>query len=179
MKQRRGRFLTFLFALLPGAGHMFMGFMKTGISLMSAFFFIIFLASWLNIGPVLFILPVLWFYSFFDCLNKYYLNDEEFEQLEDCYLFSIDTLFEGGNNLFKRFGSYLGILLILFGIYLMWDNLLITPLWPYIPDSLYGYLIGFKRAFPQLVIGVTIIVIGIKLIVRKKREIGRGVEEDV
>ena len=54
MKAKRNSFFTFLFSLLPGAGHMFMGFMKIGVSLMAAFTLVIFLASWLNISQLLF-----------------------------------------------------------------------------------------------------------------------------
>lgn len=50
--------------MLPGAGHMYMGFMNMGVSFMSVFFFVIFLSTWLDIGPLLFILPLIWFYSF-------------------------------------------------------------------------------------------------------------------
>ena len=45
MKKEKSKFLTFCFSLLPGAGHMYMGFMKMGLSLMAAFFFLIFLSS--------------------------------------------------------------------------------------------------------------------------------------
>ncbi len=47
MRKKTNKFLVFMFSLLPGAGHMFMGFMKTGVSLMSAFLFVIFLTAWL------------------------------------------------------------------------------------------------------------------------------------
>lgn len=59
MIKRKSRFLTFVFSMLPGAGHMYMGFMKIGVSFMSVFFFLIFLSSWLNIGPLLYIAPLI------------------------------------------------------------------------------------------------------------------------
>ena len=37
MKKKKNRFLLFCFSFLPGAGEMYLGFMKTGISLLSIF----------------------------------------------------------------------------------------------------------------------------------------------
>jgi hypothetical protein len=174
MRQKRSKFFTFMFSLLPGAGHMYMGFMKTGISLMAAFFFIIFLSSWLNLGPLLFILPILWFFSFFDCMNKYYSSDEEFVQLEDEFLFSIDKLLKNDNNIFKKQGLYAGVLLIIFGAYILWNNVM-SYLWRYLPQNVSNLVRSVTRVFPQLVVGIVIILIGVRLITAKKKES----EEDV
>ena len=54
MTKKKSSFLTFCFSFLPGAGQMYMGFMKRGISLMSSFFFLIFLAVFFNLSPILF-----------------------------------------------------------------------------------------------------------------------------
>ena len=45
MTKKRNGFLRFCCSLLPGAGEMYMGFMKMGLSLMSMFFGIIVAAS--------------------------------------------------------------------------------------------------------------------------------------
>ena len=46
MRHKKNRFWTFLFSLFPGAGEMYMGFMKQGVSLMTLFllqsFFLLF-----------------------------------------------------------------------------------------------------------------------------------------
>ena len=34
MKKQKGKFLLFVFSLCPGAGHMYMGLMKMGVSVM-------------------------------------------------------------------------------------------------------------------------------------------------
>jgi hypothetical protein len=169
MKTKRNKFLTIMFSLLPGAGHMFMGFMKMGLSMMSLFFFIIFFSSWLNIGPLLFILPILWFYSFFDCINKRYSSDEEFILLDDHYLYSLDKLIETNNILFQKHRLFAGIVVLFFGIYLLWSNLL-NSLYEYIPYQIYSMLINLNNVVPQTVLGIIIVVIGVRLIVGKKRE---------
>lgn len=169
MKKKKNNFLTFCFSLLPGAGHMYMGFMKMGISLMSAFFFIIFLSTWLDISPLLYILPVLWFYSFFDCINKRYTSDEEFQFLDDDYLFSIDKMLILDKGIFKKNRFFAGILFVLLGGYLVWNNIM-HSLSGVIPDEIYNIINNITRLAPQMVLGVAIVVIGAKLIIGKKME---------
>jgi hypothetical protein len=169
MIKKKNKFLTFVFSLLPGAGHMYLGFMKMGLSLMSAFFFIIFLSSWLNIGPLQFVLPILWFYSFFDCLNKTYSTEEEFLQFQDTYLFSLDKMVKTDNELFQKPRLLAGTLLLLLGIYLVWNNFL-NLLSKYIPSEIYDTLSSLTRNSPQIIIGIAIIVVGAKLILGKKKE---------
>ena len=171
MKKEKSKLLTFVFSLMPGAGHMYLGFMKMGISLMAIFLFVIFLSSFLSIGPLLFVLPLIWFYSFFDCTNKRYSTDEEFLLLEDNYLFSIDELVKIDKDILKKHSLISGIVLVLLGIYLIWNNI-INTLFSYLHMSgeLYNALNNLTRVAPQVIIGVVIIVVGGKLIIGKKKE---------
>jgi len=171
MKNEKSKFLTFIFSLMPGAGHMYLGFMKMGISLMAIFLFVIFLSSWLSIGPLLFILPLIWFYSFFDCSNKRYSTDEEFLLLEDNYLFSLDELVKIDKDILKKHSLISGILLVLLGIYLIWNNL-INTLFGYMDmyGELYNVINSVTRVAPKIIIGIVIIVIGGKLIMGKKKQ---------
>jgi len=169
MRKKKSKFLTFCFSMLPGAGHMFIGFMKMGLSLMAAFFFVIFLSSWLNIGPLVFILPLIWFYSFFDCMNKRYSTDEEFLLLEDNYLFSLEELVKIDKGIFKKHRLFTGILLLLLGVYLIWNNIL-HSLSRYLPNEVYNAIFSMTRVAPQIILGVAIIFVGAKLISGKKKE---------
>lgn len=169
MKKEKDKFLTFCFSLLPGAGHMYMGFMKLGISLMSAFFCLIFLSSWLNIGPLLFFAPLIWFYSFFDCINKRYSTDEEFSHLEDNYLFSLDEIVKIDSGIFKKRGKYTGITLVILGCYLIFNNMF-RGLSRYMSSEVYDAVYAVAAVAPQIIIGVVIIVVGVKLISGKKKE---------
>lgn len=56
-------------SVVPGAGHMYLGYQKKGVMIMGAFFFSIFFMGWLGISMLLFILPLIWFYSFFDAMH--------------------------------------------------------------------------------------------------------------
>lgn len=170
MIKKKGKFLTFVFSLLPGAGHMYMGFMKMGISLMGLFFLTIFLSSWLNIGPLIYVLPVLWFYAFFDALNKSSLSDEEFYALEDRFLFS-NVWGEDQSAFVKKNKLYIGIALVVFGAYMLLD-MLWGMVGAALPNYLWHQINNGVRSIPQLVVGGLILVIGIKLILGKKREGG-------
>jgi hypothetical protein len=167
MLKQRNRGATVLCAFLPGAGHMCMGFMKRGISFMGLFFLTIFLASWLGIGPLMYMLPVLWFYSFFDCINIAWASPEEFSSLRDDYLFHQ----EGVESIFSsRWAFYGGILLIFFGVYLIFDKL-VSRICPYLVEDASNALRVAESLFPQIFFGVVIILIGVRLIVGKKKEL--------
>lgn len=169
MLKKQNKALTVIFSILPGAGHMFMGFMKRGLSLMSLFFLTIFLSTWLEIAPLLYVLPVLWFYSFFECINMSWADDQEFSKFSDQYLFQIENLLQV-KKLSGKGNLYCGILLLFFGIYLIAGRLI----------SEFSYLMppGFARLFsnvlsifPQIFLGVLIILLGIRLIAGKRKEL--------
>ncbi|MBE3518939.1 MAG: hypothetical protein IMW97_01390 [Firmicutes bacterium] len=58
-----------LFSVVPGAGHMYLGWQERGLAFMASFFGALFLMDWLHLSFFLFMLPVIWFYSFFDALQ--------------------------------------------------------------------------------------------------------------
>lgn len=60
-------FLTFCCAFIPGAGQIYQGYMKRGLSLILTACLIGMVSSLLN--PVLLLLVVVWMYSFFDTFN--------------------------------------------------------------------------------------------------------------
>ena len=60
--------LTFLFAFCPGAGQMYQGYMKRGLSLITMFC-VAFGAS--TLLEVLYVaMPIVWMYSFFDVIHQ-------------------------------------------------------------------------------------------------------------
>lgn len=169
--KKRSKFWTVVFSFLPGAGHMFMGFMKLGVSLMSLFFAVIFLASWLQISPLLYVLPVLWFYSFFDCINKAFSSDEQFVLFEDHYLLPSEANKVLSQGIVQKHRLVIGIIVLLLGVYLVLMNVYDSFYWAQVfTDRVYSIIGGFIRQIPQLFIGVGIIVVGWKLIIGKKKE---------
>ncbi len=102
-------------------------------------------------------------------MNKRYSTDEEFLFLEDNYLFSLDELVKIDRGLFKKHGLFTGILLLLLGGYLIWNNML-SGLSSYLPSGLYNAIYDVTRVAPQIIVGIAIITVGAKLITGKKKE---------
>lgn len=170
MLKQRSKGATVLCALLPGAGHMFMGFMKRGVSFMGLFFLILFLSSWLGIGPLMYLLPVLWFYAFFECINMAWASAEEFSLLQDGYLFQSGNLPMINSVPSRRWAFYGGILLVFLGIYLLFSKIA-SEFYNCMTDYAVRVLSSVVSLFPQIFFGIVIILIGIRLIVGKKKEL--------
>ena len=52
MTNKKNRFFTLVFSCCPGAGEMYMGLYRQGVSLMGLFFGTIALAAWLDFGGI-------------------------------------------------------------------------------------------------------------------------------
>ena len=65
---------------------MYMGFRKQGISIMLLFWGIIAVASGTSLNWIIMLLPILWFYSFFNVHNLKSLSEDEFYAIEDNYV---------------------------------------------------------------------------------------------
>lgn len=170
MIRKKSSFLTFCFSFLPGAGQMYMGFMKRGISLMSAFFLLIFFSSWLELSPLLFAAAIVWFYAFFDTFNLRNLPDDEFYATEDAYLKVPGLSKELSDKLQTKYRMVVAVLLILIGVSILWNNF-IDILSRILPDEAYSVIHEFGHLFPQLLIACGIIALGVYLIVGKKKEL--------
>ena len=64
MTRKKSRFLTFCCSLIPGAGEMYLGFLKQGVSIMSAFVIVYAIGGFI-FPPLTVFCAVIWFYSFF------------------------------------------------------------------------------------------------------------------
>jgi len=175
MRKQKNKFWNFIFSCLPGAGHMYLGFMKLGVSLMLLFFGIIGFAGWMNFDMLLFLLPVLWFYSFFDSLNKNSLPEEAFDKLEDEFIWGKDIEFNFINKRSVR--SFCSFLLIVVGLIMLINNVW-SILAYYVDNELYWIIeYAINRSY-QIVFAIVIIVLGIRLITGKKKEIASRAEAE-
>jgi hypothetical protein len=160
--------------MIFGAGQMYMGFMKQGISIKTATVVVIFTGSWLNIGPIMFALPVLWFYSFFDSINKMSMPDEKFQELEDNYLFLQKTDNVQIKKVFMKYDNIIAAVLIIVGVSILGDNFLdyiANLLFQMGYPQIYDLLMRLSWNTPRLLFAIVIIAIGIKMIRGKKREL--------
>ncbi len=111
---RKSRILTFLFALWPGAGQMYLGYMKRGVSLMRSVLSVDLPFGFTGLGFLLFLLPIVWFYGFFDTIN---LRSMSYEFLpQDDFLFHLDSINAPELvKFFQRRHLLAGVLLIMSG----------------------------------------------------------------
>ena len=136
MTRKKNSFWRLCFSFLPGAGEMYMGFMKMGISTMSLFMAVFFIAVTLEFGALMIVGLVIWFYSFFHVHNLASLPDEEFYSIEDDYIFHLDAPSERGRNFYKNNRRILAYALILMGVVTTWQGIL-NLLYDYLPEILY------------------------------------------
>ena len=103
MTKKKGKLLTFCWSLIPGAGEMYLGFFKQGISLMAAFAVLLGISGFLQLSFLTFLSPIVWFYSFFHTNNLNSLSDEEFYSLEDDYLIHFSDISSNQDTVKKHF----------------------------------------------------------------------------
>lgn len=169
---KKNKFLTFIFSLLPGAGHMYLGLTKKGVLFMTSFFGIIFLSTTLYFSQLTLILPIIWFYSFFDALNHMNYTVEELRVINvnyRCSFLSESDVFKSKfANILKGKSKFIGGTCIFFGVYFLIDNFVIRNSY-----DLFGNRIAYiiNRAFssiPAAIIPIIIIYIGVKLVIGGK-----------
>ena len=165
-KQKRG-FWLFIFSLIPGAGEMYMGFKKQGISIMLLFWGVFAVGSCTGMDWLIFLIPIIWFYSFFNVHNLKSLSEEEFYSVEDSYVLHMDKLLGDVNTLLSHHRKLTAIILIVFGASILWNNL-VDFFYMILPGYLAEVLGSFAYHLPQLVIAVAIIFAGIYILTRKK-----------
>lgn len=168
-KQKRG-FWLFIFSLIPGAGEMYMGFKKQGLSIMLLFWGVFAVGSFTGMDWLIFLIPIIWFYSFFNVHNLKSLSEEEFYSIEDSYVFHMDELAGDISSLVSHHRKLTAILLIIFGASILWNNIL-DFFYMILPGYLADLLGSFAYHLPQLVIAVCIILAGIYILTRKKDEL--------
>lgn len=168
-KQKRGLWL-FLFSLIPGAGEMYMGFRKQGISIMLLFWGIIAVASCTNFSWILMFLPILWFYSFFNVHNLKSLSEEEFYSLDDNYILHMDQLVDDADLVISKHYTLIAALMIFFGVSILWNNITDFLYW-FLPSPLADILYSISYRLPQIVIAIAIIVAGCYILSRKKAKL--------
>lgn len=169
-QKKKNKFYTFILSFVPGAAEMYMGFMKNGFSIM--LIFCISLFGILTIAETIFLYTsiLLWFYSFFHARNYAACEIEEFENIQDDFIWTSilkEKEFEISNPMFRK-GVAGG--LIVFGSVLLWQNFA-ELLYRLIPEQWWSILAPMVSSVPEVVIALLIIYIGMRLIRGKKEEL--------
>lgn len=158
-------FLTFCFAFVPGAGQMYQGYMKRGLSLVSLFFggcALVWLAE-----PLMLVLPIVWMYSFFDTFNLRAQRAAGIAPADD-YLIHLgqDVSFE---RLLNRRHKLFGWVLVALGGYVFYDEFIMETLEDLLwgnerPSRLLRLLYELLDQVPQLVVCLALIALGLWLV---------------
>ena len=165
---KKNGILTLLFALIPGAGQMYQGYMKRGLSLITMFCLSVALGAMTQIGVLYIGMPIIYMYSFFDTFNlraQLGLGTAP----EDDYLVHFDPKDRRLAQMIADSHKLLGWLLIAFGAMVAYQNILMSTLgdllWRWGKESPFIralYLV--MDQLPSVVVCVALIVCGIWLV---------------
>lgn len=176
--------LTLLFAFIPGAGQMYQGYMKRGLSLMLMCCAICVLA--VLFSPIAFFLLLVFMYSFFDTLNlraQIALGNAP----ADDYLVHLDPKDKRLARLLLDSHKLVGWLLIAFGALIAYQNLIMNIFgdlvyrWGH-SSPVFRALYLVMDSLPDVVVCVVLIVCGVWLVKgphpAKKPDASKDVPED-
>jgi hypothetical protein len=156
---KKNKMIATFLSIVPGAGHMYLGLQKRGLQLMAAFLFCIYIMDVLRLSFFLFLIPILWFYSFFDALQQISRQDRE-EELRDTPF--VDWLI--------NHQKWVGIILLGLGLYYLTDEVLLRALDRVFPNERISSL--FHQYFQTFVVSVILIGGGIRLLLGSQRKKG-------
>ncbi len=170
MTKKKNKFLTFIFSLLPGAGEMYMGFMKMGVSLMSCFFLTWMMASMGVFDLMILIATIVWFYSFFHVHNLAGLPDELFFEVKDAYLLPFAGK-EDEKMITGRYRKVVAVILIVIGVSGLLKSFYYVAA-EYLPYMVQVILSDFVFYYlPRVAFSIAVIVFGIYMICGKKKQL--------
>jgi len=161
------RLFLFIFACVPGAGQMYLGYMKRGLCLISAFCMNIFVAAVIS-QYLTILLAIVWMYSFFDTYDlRRKMLSGDFP--EDDYMFKF-LADESICRLIRIRSRFVGWILVGLGALALYDNVIMSTLHQlYDRYDWIAPVIQVCRQLPDLVVAAVLILVGIWL-VRGKNE---------
>lgn len=157
--------LTFIFSFMPGAGEMYLGMMKKGLAIITAFFAVVFLGVVLYIEEICVILPVIWCYSFFDTINMRKYSPEGRIEMDNKFGEDMKVFCDHDwSGLLKKKNTIFGIGFVLLGLYLLFENF-IMPIINRFCDYIGSYVLcDIISNIPSMVVAFLIILLGIQLL---------------
>lgn len=176
MQKKKSKFWLFIFSFIPGAGEMYMGFMKMGISLMLGFGLLVMIVGITNLGFLSVFPTVMYVYSFFHAHNLRSLDDERFYGMQDQYLFGMDSLDDIEMVKKKLTGGYRKIvaaILIFIGVVMLWQRVfsLLCDIFGWDNQYLSAVFYFVRDDIPRIIIGIAVIWCGIAMIRGKKVDV--------
>ena len=165
---KKNWFLTLCFAFIPGAGEMYQGYMKRGLSLVMVCAVAVGLGTIFNplVGFALAVCCIVWMYSFFDTFN---LRSQLLtgDAPADDYLFHLgqDASF---TRFFKARHKLFGWALVAVGLYTLYDQLVMDLLarlyWRLENQWVVQVLYNILDKVPTVLICLALIALGVWLV---------------
>lgn len=174
-KQKKG-FLLFICSLIPGAGELYMGFRKQGISIMLLFWGCIAFSGYSGISFLIMFLPILWAYSFFNVHNLKSLSEEDFYSVEDSYILHMDQFIDNTDHFVRKYKKLIAVFLIILGVSILWDNVTDLIRW-ILPEYVVSFFSRIFYTLPSIIIAIAIIAAGFHLLKSKKQELDHEEEK--
>jgi TM2 domain-containing membrane protein YozV len=164
--QKRSSFLTFLTALVPGVGYMYLGLVRRGLQVLIAFLLIEPVFRLLGIGFLGDILRIpIWFYTFFDTFSVARMIDMG-ETVHDSDFIFNKYVNEGSyptvdrNKLSKNLSLIIALVLILLGTFAILNNVF------------QGYAVYqlIRSYISKLLIPVLLVLAGIYMLFKNRKQ---------
>lgn len=155
-----------------------MGFLKTGLSLMSIFLLSVFGMSYFRFEEFAVVIGVtMWFYSFFHANHLASLTEEEFAEIKDGYLFA-DSEISSSIIWASKYQKVIAGLLITAGIILLW-NTATDMARSFLPEYIWRIMYTVGDYVPRVLVAFLIIIAGVKLIRGRKAQLVQETESEV
>ncbi|WP_052350810.1 hypothetical protein [Paenibacillus gorillae] len=148
---KKNKVLAATLSLFPGAGHLYLGLQKRGLQIMGGFLLSIFLMDSLRLSIFLFLMPLFWFFAFFDALQQ--MSRYERDQLKDQAVVAQLAPYQ----------KWIGLALLVLGAYYLFDQVMgtyISQTWP----SVYREFMKLKYNLPTALVAFVMIAAGLRLV---------------
>ena len=179
--KKKNKFFTFMFSFIPGAVEMYMGLMKNGFSIMGCFaalFALYTVFPYIFQGVIISFIFLVWLFAFFHAWNVFSTSPEKLAVMKDRYIweeFDLEDKVKLPDGMVRK---YMPFVLIICGLSMMWSYVSRIA-FRLIPDELWDDLYSLVNDLPEVVIAIILIVLGIRLIRGKKKELEAETTEDV
>lgn len=156
---KKNALLTFIFACIPGAGQMYYGYMKRGLSMITLF------CVSLTLGSIISVLivaaPIIWMYSFFDTYDLIRNLVAGNPKPDALLLGNIEDI----QKMIPRHNRLIGWAVILFGLWILYENLIVPTLTAVFNAlGLGDWWSWVDYSLPSLVVAVLLILLGGRLL---------------
>ena len=157
---KKNGILTLLFACIPGAGQMYYGYMKRGLSMIT--FFCLFIMAGTLVDVLVVGSIIVWMYSFFDTYDLI-RHMAAGEPKEDSLL--VLGNYEEIKKLIPQHNRLIGWGLVGFGVWALYETFISTWLYTLLCNLVgNGYAYDIITGIPNIVIAALLIYVGVRLL---------------